>query len=266
MALKFCSLSSGSSGNCYLVGSENTNILIDAGISAKKTGEALSELGLTFKEISAVLISHEHSDHIKGIDIISKKHGIPVYSNQKTRDAMIPLCKNCDCIDFRTFIQDSTFEIGDISVKAFNVSHDAADTVGFLVKNGNSSLCTATDTGCVTPEIHSAICESDLIVLEANHDENILMMGKYPWFLKQRILGKNGHLSNEAAGEEIVKATTENPKKRRFLLAHLSKENNFPEMAYQTIINVLERSSIYPGHSLKIELLERDKRSKVYRV
>ncbi len=266
MGLKFCSLSSGSSGNCYLIGSENTNILVDAGISAKKTEEALSSLGLSFADISAVLVSHEHSDHIKGIDTISKKYGLPIYSNSGTREAMIPLCKNSDLIDFRNFSQGLPFCIGDITIEAFNVSHDAAETVGFLVKHGNSSLCTATDTGCVTPEIHRALCESDLVVLEANHDENVLKMGNYPWFLKQRILGSQGHLSNEAAGEEIVKTMVDSPRKRRFLLAHLSKENNFPEMAYQTIVNVLERNSLFLGSTLKIELLNRDKPSKIYTV
>lgn len=266
MALKFCSLSSGSSGNCYLVGSEKTNILVDAGISARKIGESLNDVGLTMDEISAVLVTHEHVDHIRGIDTMVKKYGIPVYTNEGTREAMIPLCKNSDIIDFRLFCQGTPFEVGDLSVEAFNVSHDAADTVGFLVKSGGSSLCTATDTGCVTPEIHRALCESDLVVIEANHDEDVLRMGKYPWFLKQRILSSHGHLSNEAAGEEIVRTMVDSPKDRKFLLAHLSRENNFPEMAYQTIVNVLERNSLYLGRSIKIELLHRDRRSRIYRV
>lgn len=264
MALKFCSLSSGSSGNCYLAGSDTTYILIDAGISAKKITDSLAKLDMVPDDISGILVSHEHSDHIKGIDVLARRNGIPVYSNEKTAGELSALCKSWDSIDSMIFEDNVAFSIGDLIVKAFPVSHDAVATVGFSVEHGGSRICCATDTGCVNECILHEISEADLIVLEANHDEAILKMGKYPWFLKQRILSEFGHLSNESAGKAIVKSFTLNPKKKRFLLAHLSKENNFPEMAYQTVLNVLEDHSMFPGDVLKIDLLQRDRMSGVY--
>lgn len=264
MAFKFCSLSSGSSGNCYLAGSDTTYVLIDAGITAKKITDSLSELNLTPLDLSGILISHEHSDHIKGIDILSKKYSLPVYANKKTAVELRSLCKYWDYVNINIFENNADFLIGDLVVKPFPVSHDAADTVGFSIKHEDSKICTATDTGCVTPEIINEIADADLVILEANHDEEILKMGRYPWFLKQRILSDCGHLSNEAAGEVIVQSIKTNPKAKRFLLAHLSRENNFPEMAYQTILNVLEKNGIFICDKLKIDLLKRDEMSGVY--
>ena len=264
MALKFCSLSSGSSGNCYLTGSDSTYILIDAGISAKKITDSLSSLNLAPEDISGILLTHEHSDHIKGVDVLCKKYGLPVYANEKTYFELKDLCKYWEQIDFNLFMNDHPFSVGDLQIKAFPVFHDAADTVGFSVMHGDSKICTATDTGCITDEIINELAPADLIVLEANHDEDILKMGRYPWFLKQRILGSCGHLSNEAAGEVIAKILKQNSKQKRFLLAHLSKENNFPEMAYQTILNILETYDIFPCEKLQIDLLARDEMSGVY--
>lgn len=264
MALKFCSLSSGSSGNCYLVGSDSTYILIDAGISAKKITDGLSSLNLMPQDISGILLTHEHSDHIKGIDVLCKKYGLPVFTNEKTFMELKNLCKNWEKTTFSIFTNNESFSVGDLQVKAFPVYHDAADTVGFSVMHQNSKICTATDTGCVTDDIIQELSSADLIILEANHDEDILKMGRYPWFLKQRILSDHGHLSNEAAGEVIAKIMQQDSKQRRFLLAHLSKENNFPEMAYQTILNILETHDIFPCDKLKIDLLARDELSGVY--
>lgn len=264
MSLKFCSLSSGSSGNCYLAGSDNTYILIDAGISARKITSRLNSLNVNPSDISGILITHEHSDHISGIDVLSKNYGIPIFSNSKTSAALTEICKYSDNFIMHSFENNVSFNIGDLEIKAFPVHHDAADTVGFSVKNSGSKICTATDTGCVTDDIINEISDADLIILEANHDENILKMGRYPWSLKQRILSNHGHLSNTAAGEAILKIIRKNPKSRQILLAHLSKENNFPEMAYQTIINILDQNSIIQCDNLRINLLNRDEMSGVY--
>ncbi len=264
MSLKFCSLSSGSSGNCYLAGSDNTYILIDAGISARKITSALNSLNVTPSDISGVLVTHEHSDHIKGIDVLAKNYGIPVFSNRKTSNELIKICRYSDKFIINSFENNVSFNIGDLEIKPFPLHHDAADTVGFSVKNAGSKICTATDTGCITDDIINEISDADLIILEANHDENILKMGRYPWHLKQRILSSHGHLSNTAAGEAIIKMIRKNPKSRQILLAHLSRENNFPEMAYQTIINILEQNSIILCDMLKINLLNRDEMSGVY--
>lgn len=264
MALKFCSLSSGSSGNCYLAGSDSTYILLDAGISAKKITENLSSLNLAPEDISGIFLTHEHSDHIKGVDVLCRKYGIPVFANEKTYLELKDLCKYWEKMDFRLFLNNKEFSVGDLQIKAFPVHHDAVDTVGFSVSHQNSKICTATDTGCVTHEIIQELASADLVILEANHDEDILKMGRYPWFLKQRILSSCGHLSNEAAGKVIAEIMKQSPKQKRFLLAHLSKENNFPEMAYQTVLNILESYDIFPCDKLQIDLLARDEMSGVY--
>ena len=264
MAFQFCSLSSGSSGNCYLAGTDRTLVLIDAGISAKQIADRLKTLGLSPSDLSGVLITHEHSDHIKGIDTLSNKYGLPMYMNAATEEQVRKLCKNGDRMEIRTFRNEDPFLLEDLEVLAFPVSHDAADTVGFSLKKGNAKLCTATDTGCVTEKILSELTDADLVVMEANHDEEILKMGRYPWFLKQRILSDCGHLSNESAGRALARIIREDPRPRQILLAHLSKENNFPEMAWQTVVNVLESEDIFLGEDLRIDMLMRDEMSGVY--
>lgn len=264
MTLQFCSLSSGSSGNCYLAGSDRTLVLVDAGISARQITERLKRLGLRPEDLSGILITHEHSDHIKGIDTLSKKYHLPLYMNKATEEQLRGLCKNRTYMEIRYFENSETFLLGDLEVRAFPVSHDAADTVGFSLQKGDARICTATDTGCITEEILAELTGADLMVLEANHDEDILKMGRYPWFLKQRILSDHGHLSNEAAGLALARAIEADPRPRQVLLAHLSKENNFPEMAWQTVVNVLESRRIYLNDDLKISLLKRDEMSGVY--
>lgn len=264
MALQFCSLSSGSSGNSYLIGSDRTLVLVDAGISARQIQERMKTLGLNPEDLSGILITHEHSDHIKGIDTLSKKYHLPLYMNAGTREQVLKLCKNRDQMEIRVFDNQDPFLLNDLEVHPFPVSHDAADTVGYSLKKGESKVCIATDTGTVTPEILTELTDSDLVVLEANHDVDILKMGRYPWFLKQRILGDQGHLSNEAAGHALASVIREDPRPRQVLLAHLSKENNFPEMAWQTVVNVLESHRIYLDERLRIDMLKRDEMSGVY--
>lgn len=264
LTLRFCSLSSGSSGNCYLAGSDRTLVLVDAGISARQITERLKALGLKPEDLSGILITHEHSDHIKGIDTLSKKYHLPLYMNSATEEQLRILCKYHSEMDIRLFENSGTFRLGDLDVRAFPVSHDAADTVGFALQKDSAKICTATDTGCVTEEIMEELTEADLMILEANHDEEILKMGRYPWFLKQRILSDFGHLSNEAAGLALAETVEQDPRPRQVLLAHLSKENNFPEMAWQTVVNVLESRRIYLNDDLRIDLLKRDEMSGVY--
>ena len=264
MALQFCSLSSGSSGNSYLVGSDRTLVLVDAGISARQIQERLKTLGLKPEDLSGILITHEHSDHIKGIDTLSKKYHLPLYMNPDTREQVLTLCKNRDQMEIRVFDDREPFLLNDLEVHPFPVSHDAADTVGYSLRKSDSKVCIATDTGTVTPQILTELTDADLVILEANHDEDILKMGRYPWFLKQRILGDQGHLSNEAAGHALAQVIREDPRPRQVLLAHLSKENNFPEMAWQTVVNVLESHRIYLSEHLRIDMLKRDEMSGVY--
>ena len=261
MTLSFCSFSSGSSGNCYLVKSQSTALLIDAGISSKRIHEGLEKSGTSFALLSGLLITHEHSDHIKSIKTLWKKNQLDIYANSSTWHAM-----KTDIPDEnrKTFMVGESFIIGDIAVKAFNVFHDATDPVGFSFYHQGKQISIVTDTGHVTEDILEEIAGADLLILEANHDVNMLKIGRYPWFLKQRVLGEEGHLSNEAAGEAIVKILTINGKERSVLLAHLSKENNFPLMAYQTVKNILEEKDYYIGKHIEVDMIVRDQISFVY--
>ena len=264
MTLSFCSFSSGSSGNCYLVKSASTAVLIDAGISGRKVYQGLEQTSTPMEKVAALLITHEHSDHTKSIKTLMKKmKSLKIYANAMTWNQI-----GCDvCEDQReVFETGDRFRIGDITVKTFRVSHDAAEPVGFTFSADGKQISIVTDTGCMSEEIISEIKEADILILEANHDVDMLKVGRYPWFLKQRVLGEAGHLSNAAAGETILRLVSECEKERCVLLAHLSKENNFPEMAYQTVKNILEEADFYIGKHLKLNTITRDEISLVYEI
>lgn len=264
MTLSFCSFSSGSSGNCYLIKSNNTALLVDAGISGKKVWEGLEKTNTEKDLLAGLLISHEHSDHTKSINTLSKKQKeLNIYANEKTW-ANMKECVNEQ--QKKIFYTGEVFSIGDIEIKTFQVSHDAADPVGFSFYSGNKQISVVTDTGCMNESILNEIIDADILILEANHDPDILKMGRYPWFLKQRVMGEEGHLSNTAAGETIVELITRKMKARCILLAHLSKENNFPEMAYQTVKNILEEANYYIGKHVQLHTIMRDEISCMYEV
>lgn len=264
MTLSFCSFSSGSSGNCYLVKSETTAILVDAGISGKKIFEGLEMTNTPREQLSALLITHEHGDHTKSLRTLVNRHKtLRAYANEKTWKQIS--CSVCE-EQRGVFTTGECFEIGDILVKSFPVSHDAADPVGYTFLSGGKQIGIVTDTGCMSDEIISSVKEADILILEANHDVDMLKLGKYPWFLKQRVLGKEGHLSNEAAGETLLRLLSESKKERQVLLAHLSRENNFPEMAYQTVKNILEEADYYIGKHLKLNTIIRDEISLIYEI
>jgi phosphoribosyl 1,2-cyclic phosphodiesterase len=261
MSLSFCSFSSGSSGNCYLIKSENTALLVDAGISLKKIIEGLDLTETPIEMLSAVLITHEHIDHVRSLKAISNKHKTTIYANKGTF-----LGNNINMKDeFKSEFQTGDrFIIGDIEVKSFNIYHDASEPVGFSFFNEGKQISIVTDTGKICNQILDEISDADLLVLEANHDVDMLRIGRYPWFLKQRVLSEVGHLSNESCGEAILSLIEKKEKHRNVLLAHLSKENNFPEMAYQTVKNILEEKSYYIGKNVDINLILRDEPSKVF--
>ena len=264
MTLSFCSFSSGSSGNCYLIKSQRTAILVDAGISGKRIFEGLEKAETPREELVGVLITHEHSDHTKSIKTLTRKlKGLRAYANEKTWDRLdAEICED----QREIFTTGDSFFIGDIMVKTFHVSHDAVDPVGFSFYAGEKQISIVTDTGCMNDEIIGEIINADILILEANHDVDMLKIGRYPWFLKQRILGVEGHLSNIAAGETIVRLLSENSKERYVLLAHLSKENNFPEMAYQTVKNILEEADYYIDKHITLNTIVRDEISLVYHI
>ena len=264
MALTFCSFSSGSSGNCYLVKSGETALLVDAGISGRRIIESLRESGTDPCDLDAVLITHEHSDHVRSLKTITKKlPGICAYANGGTWQSIGILVEDARRAVFET---GKEFFINDVRIRPFPLSHDAAEPVGFSFYAEGKQISILTDTGCIEKEILDEIIEADLLVLEANHDVEMLRVGRYPWFLKQRILGEKGHLSNVDAADAICKILSEKEKYRHVLLAHLSRENNFPEMAYQTIKNLLEEKNYYIDTNICLNIIARDEMSALYTV
>ncbi len=264
MTLRFCSFSSGSSGNCYLVKTNDTAILVDAGISGKKIWNGLEKTETPIENLGGILITHEHSDHTKSVRVLAKKDKrLKFYSNEKTWNE---LKEKAPPEQSRLFNTGDSFFIGDIHVKTFSVSHDAADPVGFSFSHGDRQLCIVTDTGCICEDLLNEMRFADLLILEANHDVDMLKIGRYPWFLKQRVLGEQGHLSNETAAKTLLRLLKEEDRKRQVLLAHLSHENNFPQMAYQTVKNILEEEDYYIGKDIGLNLLLRDQLSLIYDV
>ena len=265
MNLKICSLASGSSGNCYAVSTDETMLLVDAGISCRQIEKRLDyAFGRCLDDVDAVLITHEHSDHIKGLpQLIKKKKQLA--ANRETFygiERALGLAAPDDRIVFKN---GDSFFIGDIEVTSFSTSHDAANPTGFAFENGGTRICIVTDTGCITPAISNQMRLSDILVLESNHDENVLRMGPYPWFLKQRILSDKGHLSNETASQALADiGSSENSERQRIvLLAHLSRENNFPEMALTTMENILRENACRPSACI-VRVLSGNEVSEIY--
>ena len=280
MDLTFCAIASGSSGNSYMVRSDETVLLVDAGISGKRIKEGLEKGGTSLHAVDAILVTHEHSDHIRSLGIMQRKcPAARVWSNIGTFRRI-----SGDVEDGRhsTFTTGESFRIGDITVYPFPVSHDAAEPVGFVFRKGDSQIAIVTDTGYVSNEIFEAIRGSDLIILEANHDENVLRYCRYPFHVKQRILSDHGHLCNEAAADCIEHLLRKDPKLPVFLLAHLSKENNTPDMALITVRNALTASDVFQAREeafaqegiapagtledLRIEVLSRSEPGRVYQL
>ncbi|MDQ2087495.1 MBL fold metallo-hydrolase [Herbivorax sp. ANBcel31] len=262
--IKFCSLYSGSSGNSIFLSSERTKLLIDCGLSGKKIIEALCSIGESPTELSAILVSHEHGDHIKGAGIVSRKFDIPIYANENTwcmMEGSLGTVRDENKVFFNT---GNGFDIGDFFVNPFPIPHDAVEPVGFNFFINNKKLTTATDIGHMNKELLSYIKGSDFLLIESNHDVEMLKMGKYPWHLKKRIMGDKGHLSNEMAGK-VVAYLAENGT-RRFLLGHLSKENNFPQLAYQTVSNILREKSIDIKRDIMLSVALRGGASKAVEV
>ena len=247
---KFCSLYSGSTGNSLFIESSNTKILVDAGESCKKIVQSLSNIDISIDSIDGIIVTHEHIDHVKGLGTISKKFNIPVYANIETWDAM-PLQKDkIDITNIRTFNVKETFEIGDLKINPFSIPHDAANPCGY----NNNKISIATDLGHMNSEILNNLENSSFILLESNYDSNILKCSPYPYHLKQRISGPNGHLSNDMAGKTISHLI--NTGLKQVMLGHLSKENNFPELAYKTVVERLIENN-YDESSIRLSVAQR---------
>ncbi len=233
----FYSLYSGSSGNSLFVETSNTKILIDAGESAKKITEALSHLHVDVSDINAIFVTHEHTDHTKGLATLSKKYQIPVFANQETWNAMPSQADKIPEEMKFCYTPNQEMKFEDLSILPFSIPHDAANPCGFNIIHNNEKISIATDLGHINKEILSHLEESKFLLLEANYDPNILKCSRYPYQLKRRIDSPIGHLSNEFAGKTICYLADHGL--QTAMLGHLSKENNFPELAYKTVVDTL---------------------------
>lgn len=251
----FCSLYSGSSGNSLLIETENTKLLIDAGVSSKKIETALINLEINPSSINGILITHEHSDHVQGLGTFAKKYNLPVFVNKKTLDAMPKQKEKIPEKNIKNFTIEEKFEINDIKIKPFSIPHDAVNPCGFNIFKDNKKISIATDIGHMTNGILKNLEDSIFVLLESNYDPEVLKFSRYPYILKSRIAGPNGHLSNELAGKTISHLLKSGL--QQAILGHLSKESNFPELAYKTVIDEII-SNNYNENSLKLEVASRD--------
>ena len=259
---KFCNLYSGSSGNCSFVGTDNINILIDCGESQKKILTALESIGTNINQINAIVVTHEHSDHVKTLGAISKKYNIPVYANEKTFNNMPEQTELIKEENRKIFNTDDHFEIGDLQIHPFHIPHDAAEPCGYNIYNENNKISIATDIGHMDNNILKKLEESKFLLLESNYEPEILKYAKYPYYLKRRISGPNGHLSNQEASDTIIKLLSTGV--NNIMLGHLSKETNFPELAYKTVMDEIINNKI--NNNLTLNVASRIKPSDVINI
>ena len=243
-------------GNCLYVESENTKLLIDAGVSLKKIETGLETLNVSPSSLDGILVTHEHSDHIQSLGNLSKKFNLPVYANSETFDAMPKQTDKISAENINKFKVTEKFQIKDIEVDPFSIPHDAANPCGFSISNNSDKISIATDIGHITNDILKQLEDSKFILLESNYDTEVLKYSKYPYLLKQRIAGPNGHLSNEVASKVINYLLQGNLKTA--MLGHLSKESNFPELAYQTVVDEIIRAGTDVS-KLNLSVASRDK-------
>ena len=265
--LELCSIASGSSGNCIMVGDDHTRVLIDAGISGKRIEAGLNEADSTTKDMQGILVTHEHIDHIAGLGVLARKYHIPIYTTRGCANRILG-CKSVGNIDtdlFRIITPGEDFTIGSLNFHPISVSHDAADPVAFRFGNGKHSMAVVTDLGTYDQNIIDQLQGLSGLLLEANHDVDMLLTGSYPYPLKQRILGNNGHLSNENSGRLLCSLLHDNF--CSVLLGHLSKENNYEELAYEAVrLEVTMGDNPYKAEDFDIRVAKRDSNSPILRV
>jgi phosphoribosyl 1,2-cyclic phosphodiesterase len=246
MSLRFSILASGSTGNAMVVDNGEVRLLIDAGLSARKIETLLEQMDMSCAQLDAVLVTHEHADHIQGLGALARRYQLPVYANKPTWEAMESKVGELKPEQRKMFRTGETLDFGLLQVQSYEVSHDAAEPVGFSFMQGDTKVCLMTDMGYVSPNVKKAVKEADVLILECNHDTEMLRAGRYPWNVKRRILGDLGHLSNELAAEALVDLVTE--KLRKVYLAHLSRDHNMLELARMTVHQRLQESGVKWSH------------------
>jgi phosphoribosyl 1,2-cyclic phosphodiesterase len=263
--LKFISFGSGSSGNCYYLYTETDGLIIDTGVGIRTLKKAFKDYGLSLSSVRHILITHDHADHIKSVGVLCKEYNLPVYATPDVHRGIVHnYCvqkKLAD--DKKCYIEKGTpFSLGDFKVTPFGVPHDSSDNVGYLIEAENVRFCMITDAGCVTEEMKPFINQAHYLVIEANHDEEMVMSGPYPQYLKERILSNTGHLSNKICAQSIAENMSEDL--RHVWLCHLSEENNHPELARKTVEAVLRSYGIVAGKDFELDVLKRKLPSGIY--
>lgn len=262
--IKFCALASGSKGNCYYVGSDSTSILIDAGISLKGMIEKLESVGERIDSISDIVLTHEHEDHIRGLKALLKKYEVTLHVTENTYAALG--CESTVCRNpIRIFDKQRPICIGNLQISAKSVSHDAVDPVCYNIRNDETGHAVGiiTDLGWADPEVFLSFSDCDLVLIESNHDIDLLKMGSYPAFLKQRILGKHGHLSNNDAGY-IVRELLKRGRLKKVVLGHLSENNNHPQLARLTVEQLVREYGYLDGEHYDLDVTVQGKTGKMY--
>lgn len=265
MNIRFISFASGSSGNCYYLGTEKYGILIDAGISARQIKKNLKEIGVGLETIRAIFVTHDHADHIKGLGDMGERQHIPIYTTRRIHEGIArSYCMTAklgpDCTRFLEKQQPLVLE--DFRIENFEVPHDGTDNVGYCIEIDGKTFCFLTDLGEITSTAAEYIRKANYLVLEANYNPEMLQMGHYPAHLKQRIKSDTGHLSNEQAANFLADNWTERLK--YIWLCHLSKDNNHPELAYKTVEDRLHQAGVIVGRDVQLCALKRTTPSELY--
>ncbi len=247
----FRSIVSGSSGNCVFFSDGSTNILIDCGISGKKITAYLNDMGISAKSIDAVFVTHEHSDHTKGVGAMSRKYGLPVYASAGTWEGM-----DVGAIaEAHIFYNNEPVFVGSLKVTPFDIPHDAAQPTGYVIEANGERYAVATDMGCADESVIKALCGCKAVILEANYDEQMLLNGKYPAPLKKRIWGERGHMDNKVTGELAISLAQSGTK--HIMLGHLSNDNNSPDIAFAEVARSLELGGISVGKDILLSVAPR---------
>lgn len=263
--LRFISFGSGSSGNCYYLYTDTDGILIDTGIGIRTLKKHFSDYGVSLAVVRNILITHDHADHVKSVGNVSCEYNIPVYATEKVHQGIrrnYCVRKKINQNNIRFVHKGDTLRVGEFAVTPFSVPHDSADNVGYKIEHGGIKFCLITDAGHVTEEMARYIKEANYLVIEANHDEEMLVNGPYPAYLKERIGGPNGHLCNRCCAKAVAENATQDL--RYVWLCHLSLENNHPELARKTIEMILGEYGIVAGHDLMLDVLKRRMPSGIY--
>lgn len=251
--MRICSLASGSKGNSLFIESDHTRVLIDAGLSTLQLSKRLKSIDIEPETINAIALTHAHNDHVRGAGVFARHYNTPVYGHPDTLDDIAYLFKRIETI----IPWKEPFMIGDLNFKPFPVSHDAFPTVGYIISVGRKSVTICTDLGIVTPEVLTHLALAQFLIIESNHDPDMLMNGPYSWELKERIASRVGHLSNQDTG--LLLTDIYNGRIQKILLAHLSDENNTPELAKNTVLEFIGQNN-----QDVVEVIKQNKVSSIY--